>query len=386
MVPKGGINSLGKKSLNTLYEVRNTKIMKNKNYISAVALGLTILLAGCGEEAKKSITDTTPAVAVQIGVVTQDNGDTFLTASGKIEAVESADLSTRMMGHVDKIYVNVGDRVGAGQLLLSINNTDISAKLAQVNAGITEATAAFDNAEKDYNRFTALFKENSASQKELDDISSNYTMAKARLEVAKQMKNEVNAQFSYANIRAPFAGIVTNTFINAGDMANPGMPLLEIEAPGKFQVLAMVPESEIIQIKAGAEVNVVLKSLNKVVKGKVTEVSTSAKNTGGQYMVKVVLEESEAKILSGMYARVRFPVKRKTTANTILIPMQAIIDKGQLKGIYTVSQRNTALLRWLRLGRTYGDQVEVLSGLSADEQYIVSAEGKLYNGAKITFQ
>lgn len=386
MVPKGGINSLGKKSLNTLYEVRNTKIMKNKNYISAVALGLTILLAGCGEEAKKSITDTTPAVAVQIGVVTQDNGDTFLTASGKIEAVESADLSTRMMGHVDKIYVNVGDRVGAGQLLLSINNTDISAKLAQVNAGITEATAAFDNAEKDYNRFTALFKENSASQKELDDISSNYTMAKARLEVAKQMKNEVNAQFSYANIRAPFAGIVTNTFINAGDMANPGLPLLEIEAPGKFQVLAMVPESEIIQIKAGAEVNIVLKSLNKVVKGKVTEISTSAKNTGGQYMVKVVLEESKAKILSGMYATVRFPVKRKTTANTILIPMQAIIDKGQLKGIYTVSQRNTALLRWLRLGRTYGDQVEVLSGLSADEQYIVSAEGKLYNGAKITFQ
>ena len=386
MVPKGGINSLGKKSLNTLYEVRNTKIMKNKNYISAVALGLTILLAGCGEEAKKSITDTTPAVAVQIGVVTQDNGDTFLTASGKIEAVESADLSTRMMGHVDKIYVNVGDRVGAGQLLLSINNTDISAKLAQVNAGITEATAAFDNAEKDYNRFTALFKENSASQKELDDISSNYTMAKARLEVAKQMKNEVNAQFSYANIRAPFAGIVTNTFINAGDMANPGLPLLEIEAPGKFQVLAMVPESEIIQIKAGAEVNIVLKSLNKVVKGKVTEISTSAKNTGGQYMVKVVLEESKAKILSGMYATVRFPVKRKTTANTILIPMQAIIDKGQLKGIYTVSQRNTALLRWLRLGRTYGDQVEVLSGLSADEQYIVSAEGKLYNGANITFQ
>ena len=63
-----------------------------------------------------------------------------------------------------------------------------------------------------------------------------------------------------------------------------------------------------------------------------------------------------------------------------------LVKNGQLTGIYTVSQNNTALLRWLRLGRTFGDQVEVLSGLSADEQYIVSAEGKLFNGAKITNQ
>ncbi|MFK5971840.1 MAG: efflux RND transporter periplasmic adaptor subunit [Flavobacteriaceae bacterium] len=360
--------------------------MKNKNYIPAVALGLTILVAGCGGETPKEIVDTSPAIAVQTMVVAENASHTFLTVSGKIEAVKSADLSTRMMGYVDKVYVKVGDRVAAGQLLLSINNTDISAKLAQVNAGIIEATAAFDNTEKDYNRYKALFKEQSASQKEFDDISSNYTMAKARLEVAKQMKNEVNAQLSYVNIRAPFEGILTNRFINVGDMAKPGMPLLEIEAPGKFQVMAMVPESEIIQIKAGAEVNIVLKSLDTVVKGKVAEISTSAKNTGGQYMVKVVLEESKAEILSGMYATVRFPTKRKTIANTIMIPTQAIIEQGQLKGIYTVSQRNTALLRWLRLGRTFGDQVEVLSGLSADEQYIVSAEGKLYNGAKITIQ
>lgn len=370
-----------------MYEVLNTKkIMKNRNYIPAVALGLTILFASCGSETKKAIVDTTPAVAVQTGVVAENDGNPFLTASGKIEAVKSADLSTRMMGYVDKIYINVGDKVSKGQLVLSINNADISAKLAQSNAGITEATAAFDNAEKDYNRFTTLFKEHSASQKELDDITSNYTMAKARLEAVRQMKNEVNAQLSYANIRAPFGGVMTNKFINVGDMANPGMPLLEIEAPGKFQVLAMVPESEIIQIKADAEVNVILKSLDKVVKGKVTEISTSAKNTGGQYMVKVVLNTSDANILSGMYASVRFPVMRKTITNAILIPTDAIINKGQLKGIYTVSQRNTALLRWLRLGRTFGDKVEVLSGLSADEHYIISAEGKLYNGAKITIQ
>ena len=89
--------------------------------------------------------------------------------------------------------------------------------------------------------------------------------AKARLEAAKQMKNEVQAQFSYANIRAPFNGVVSNKFINEGDMANPGMPLLEVESPGEFQVIAMVPESEISQIKQNSEVKVLIKSLNKTV-------------------------------------------------------------------------------------------------------------------------
>ncbi|MCP4976292.1 MAG: efflux RND transporter periplasmic adaptor subunit [Maribacter sp.] len=358
--------------------------MKNKYIIGLFSIAL--FATSCGDGEKKTVTDNSPAVTVTISPVSQESSSTFLTTSGKIEAVNSANLSTRMMGYVDRIYVQIGEKVGKGQQLISISNTDLSAKLAQVNAGITEATAAYNNAEKDFNRFTVLFNENSASQKELDDITANYNVAKARLEGAKQMKNEVNAQFSYTNIRAPFSGTVTNKFIKVGDMANPGMPLIEVEAPGKFQVLAMVPESEILQIKANSEVDVVLKSLGETLKGKVVEVSTSAKNTGGQYMVKVVLDQSDAKVMSGMYATVRFPVETKESNETVMLPKEAIVTKGQLTGVYTVSQTNTALLRWLRLGRTIGDKVEVLSGMSSDEQYIVSAEGKLYNGAKIKIQ
>ena len=360
--------------------------MKNKKYIITAILGATILISSCGSEDKKAVVDKSPAIAVQVKTVSEDSSSPFLTVSGKIEAAKSANISTRMMGYVDKIYVNVGDKVNKGQLLMSVNNADVSAQLAQVNAGITEAEAAFTNAEKDFNRFSTLFKENSASQKELDGITANYNMAKARLESAKQMRNGVNAQMGYANIRAPFNGVVTNKFISAGDMANPGMPLLEVESPGKYQVLAMVPESEILAVKNDTEVTVQVKALNENVKGKVTEVSTSSKNTGGQYLVKVILDKTDAQILSGMYATVQFPVARKTTSSAVMIPVQAIVKKGQLSGIYTVSQSNTALLRWLRLGRTFGDQVEVLSGLSADEQYIVSAEGKLFNGAKISNQ
>ncbi|RTE54749.1 efflux RND transporter periplasmic adaptor subunit [Arenibacter aquaticus] len=359
--------------------------MQTKLYTVAL-ITLVMTISSCGNDNKKVELDNTPAVTVKVNTVSEQKGGTYLTASGKIEAVNSANISTRMMGYVDKIYAQVGDKVSRGQLLISINNADLSAKLAQVNAGIAEAKAAFNIAEKDYNRYTALFKENSASQKEVDDISANYNMAKARLEAAKQMKNEVNAQFSYSNIRAPFNGVVTNKFIKVGDMANPGMPLLEVESPGDFQVLAMVPESEILQIKSGSEVTVLIKTLNEAVKGKVEEVSTSAKNTGGQYMVKVMLDKTEYNLLSGMYATVQFPTVKKKNTNKVLIPLDAVVQNGQLSGVYTVSENNTALLRWLRLGRTYGDSVEILSGLSAEEAYILSADGKLYNGAKISIR
>lgn len=358
---------------------KNVKSMKKITTIFAISA--LIITASCGKD-KAASKDTAPAIAVTVSTPSAEAG-AFLSASGKIEAVQNANLSTRMMGYVTETYANVGDKVSKGQLLLRINSADISAQSAQVSASITEAKAAFKNAEKDYNRFKALYEQNSVSQKEMDDITANYDMAKARLEGATQMKNQVNAQLSYSNITAPFSGVVTGKFINKGDMANPGMPLIGLESPGKFQVIAMVPETEITKIKDGSTVNVIVKSTNENLKGTVTEVSSSAKNTGGQYLVKVVLGKTDAKLLSGMFTSVQFPVEKSAKPNLILVPESALVRQGQLTGIYTIGNENVAILRWLRTGKTFGDNVEVLSGLAADEQFIVAAEGKLFNGAKV---
>ena len=354
-------------------------------YTSLLFIG-ALSLGSCGNSSEEKKVDNTPPIAVTVSSVAAENNTPFLTASGKIEAANSASLSTRMMGFVDKVHVNVGDKVSKGQLLVSINNSDLSAQQARTTAGITEAQAAYNNAEKDYQRFINLFADNSASQKELDDQRARFEMAKARLEGARQMKNEVQSQFAYVNLRAPFAGVITSRSIDAGAMANPGEPLISIEGPGNFEVTASVPESEISKIKSGTKVQVLVKSSDKILPATVTEVSTSAKNTGGQYLVKVVLDKTDESILSGMYATVQFPIEKKTDLTTVLVPEQALVKRGQLTGIYTVSENNTAILRWLRLGRTFGENVEVLSGLAADENYIISSEGKLYNGAKLTIK
>lgn len=353
-----------------------------------IPLLAVILLASCNSEKKQEIAKE-PAIAVKVSGVSENNNSPFVTASGKIEAKNSANLSTRMMGYVTKLHVQVGQKVNVGQLLVSINNTDLQAKKAQVDASILQATAGFNTAKKDYDRFVNLFKVQSASQKELDDMTARYEMAKAGLEGAKQMRNEVMAQFSYSNITAPFAGVVTNTFIKQGDMANPGMPLVSVEGASKLQVMAMVSENDIAAINKGMPVSVLVKSSNEKLNGKVSEVSISATNTGGQYLVKVDLDKTDATVLSGMFVNIQFPIANKANTSkseVLLVPESALVKQGQLTGIYTIGTGNVAILRWLRVGKSFGEQVEVLSGLSSNEQYIVSADGKLYNGATISVQ
>jgi RND family efflux transporter MFP subunit len=358
-----------------------------KKIITLLSISLFILTS-CNGEKKEAVAES-PAIAVKVSGVSENDNSPFVSASGKIEAENSAELSTRMMGYVTKVYVQIGQKVRAGQTLVSINNSDLQAKKAQADANILQATAGYNSAKKDYDRFTNLFKQQSASQKEVDDITARYEMAKAGLEGAKQMRNEVMAQFNYSNITAPFSGVVTNTFVKEGDMANPGMPLVSVEGASKLQVTAMVSENDINAIKKGMPVKVLVKSSNKDLTGKVSEVSLSAKNTGGQYLVKIDLDKTDSSILSGMFVNVQFPIENKTSttaSDMVLVPESALIKKGQLTGIYTIGNENVAILRWLRIGKNFGDQVEVLSGLAADEKYIVSAEGKLYNGAKVSVQ
>lgn len=355
-------------------------------YIPLLTMGLALMVS-CGKEKIEAVSNQ-PVILVKVSNIAANSNGEFVTASGKIEAENSANISTRMMGYVTKVHVKVGQKVAAGQLLVSINNTELQAKKAQVDAAVLQAAATFNNAKKDFERFTALFSQQSASQKELDDITSRYQMAKAGLEGAKEMRNEVMAQFSYSNIIAPFSGEVTSTFVKEGDMANPGMPLVSIEGASHLQVIAMVSESDITLIKNGMDVKILVKSTNQELAGKIIEVSGSARNTGGQYLVKVNLNAAGSKVLSGMFVNVQFPlVSKKQTAaissSKVIVPESVLVHQGQLTGIYTIGYGNTAILRWLRTGKKYGNQVEILSGLSPGEQYIVSAAGKLYNGVKV---
>jgi len=355
---------------------------------AAIFLGISItLLTACSSKEKPTTeANNGPAINVTLATPSGNNGNT-INISGQVESSQTANISTRVMGYITTLKVKVGDKVSKGQLIATISNQDILAKRAQTDAAIAEAEATLKNAQKDYDRFTALYKQQSATAKELDNVTLQYNAVKARVEAAKQMRNEVNAMLSYTTLTAPFSGTVTQKLADAGSMANPGMPIVTIEQAGTYQISAAVPEAEINQIKQGQLVDVTIQSANKTFKGSISQINQSSQFTGGQYIIKVSIPDNEkAGLYAGMYATIVLANTNKTAAtnsNTVLVPLTSIETKNQLTGLYTVSANNTALLRWVRLGKTYGDKVEVLSGLSSNETFIANADGKLYNGVAV---
>ncbi|SFC08126.1 RND family efflux transporter, MFP subunit [Flexibacter flexilis DSM 6793] len=352
-----------------------------------VGVGLAVLSA-CGSKHEQGAVEyqsKLPAVPVVVGKASTTN-TAGISASGQVEALQTANISTRLMGFITSIKVKVGDRVHKGQVLATISSQEISAKRAQAQAMITEAEAAVNNAQKDYDRFTTLLAQGSATPKEMENVTFQLNSAKAHLEAAKQMRNEADAMLAYATLKAPFDGIITQKMADEGNMAAPGMPLLSLEENDGYQVRVTVPESDIEQVREGATATVNIKSTGKQLKGRVTQISESSQFTGGQYAVKISLDNPKG-LYAGMYVNVNIEPKQNTQAQAeteaTLVPVSSVVYRDQLTGVYTVSQKNTAMLRWVRLGKTFGDKVEVVSGLDKDESFILKADGKLANGTPV---
>lgn len=344
--------------------------------------GITVLNA-CGDKNSRKQASV-PAIPAQVKEARMQEYPREHTFSGRLEAGCQTKLSTRVMGQIERIPVKTGQRVSRGQLLLSIRNQDILARKARAEAMLSEARTAFENAEKDLKRYENLYQSKSATEKEMDDVRTGYRMAKARLEAAGQMQLEVEENLLYTELRAPYNGVITGKFAEAGDMAGPGMPLLAIENPGQWEVRARIPAKDIARIRLNDPVRLRVDALGELVlHGQITEINPSSANTGPQFEARIVLQDlpgETARLYSGLYVTVDY---EQGSRLLMLIPRQALVHRGQLTGLYTLGQNGTALLRWIRTGKIYEDSVEVLSGIADGEQYLIPGEQKLYDGAHI---
>ncbi len=352
--------------------------------IAIIFIAAGLLMQSCGNSSEEQ----TKADGAKISTQNVDMANISKTYhySGKVSSLKKSTLSTRIMGQIDQVFVHEGDQVQKGKLLVSLRSNDIDAQKSQVEANIIAAEAAYKNAEADYNRISSLFESKSATQKELDDITTHYQMAKAQLTSAKKAKVQVEETLAYANIRAPYSGVITDRFADSGDMANPGMPLIAIESPDQFEVITRIPETEVNIVEAEDAVKVELKNSKEIIKGKITHISPSSRFSGAQFEARVLLQPTDAQkklIRSGMFANISL---QKGEVSKILIADNLIVNRGQLTGVWTVSQSGSALLRWVQLGKKYNGQTEVLSGLSEGDQLIINSEERLYDGLIVKAQ
>ncbi|KAB2878894.1 efflux RND transporter periplasmic adaptor subunit [bacterium] len=345
---------------------------------------ITALLASCsGSTTDTGRQPTPPNVSVHTITASEIPQDFIYT--GNIEGDRRVSLSTKIMGQIISMPFDEGSLVAAGQSVVKIKSDDISAKRGQVKANLTEAQAALKNVEINYQRIKSLYESKSATKKEMDDIEMAYHMAKARVSSVEEMEKEVSDVMEYGDIVTPIKGYVIKKIAQEGDMAVPGMPLLIIEDMTTLKINTRVPETEVHLFKKGDRVKVHIDALPETeLTGKVDQINPGGNPASRQFEVKVTLDgvsnAHRQAIKSGMYARV---ILEKGFTKSVLIPENILIRRGQLEGVFVISDNNTAMLRWIRTGNQNGDRIEILSGLQDGEKIVITSDVKISDGQKV---
>jgi RND family efflux transporter MFP subunit len=179
-------------------------------------------------------------------------------------------------------------------------------------------------------------------------------------------------------VTSPIRGLVTEKRTEAGSMAVPGMPLLTVESAAAFQAEIAVDESLSGRLKIGAPVFVSIEALNRQTTGKITEILPAVDPLSRSFTAKVSV--SGPGLRTGLYANVRIPKGKK---QVLLAPRAAIVEKGQLTGVYAVDGQGIVTYRLVRTGREYDGRLEVLSGLKPDDRIIVGGMEKAVDGGVV---
>jgi RND family efflux transporter MFP subunit len=368
------------------------------------------LFLGCSDKIEPGNTrpGQSPAVKAAVAVAKIRNQPFIYEAVGTVTARTASTLSSKLMGTVQAVHVREGDFVEEGDILVVLDQRQVTAKLEGARAALAEAKRAeasarsardsahaqAELAKSTYQRYVKLMKDDSASQQEFDEISARYRQAEASLtqttamlEAAGHRVQQAEAALSQAGvgkkdatIRAPYDGKVTAKMVHEGDLASPGTPFITLEKQGVYCAELVLPERHIQSVILDQKVRVIIPALSdKSLEGRIGRIVPTADQKSRSFQIKVALPEDSG-LRSGMFARIEIPVGE---AGMLMIPKSSIVRQGQLTGFYLVDEKQIARFRLIRIGKTFGDSVEVVSGIKEGDRYVVSPPPELLDGARV---
>jgi RND family efflux transporter MFP subunit len=281
---------------------------------------------------------------------------------GTIEAVNQATVSAQTSGRVAEILYDVDDFVEAGAVIMRFTDAEQRAALAAARAAEQEAEARFAEAESEYRRISAMFENGTVARARFDQAQANFEAARARLESARSRVESAQEQLEYTVVRAPYAGIVSERHVEVGELVQPGEPLMSGLSLESLRVRVDVPQSMIEPIRRIGEATVYVDG--RPIPGERLTFFPVADPAANTFRVRVDLPEGAVTLYPGMFVKVGFVVGE---TERLLIPQSAVVHRSELTGVYVV-EGGRVTLRQIRAGREFGDQVEVLAGLSEGEQ------------------
>lgn len=331
-----------------------------------------LLFAGCtgghSGDPHEEATPEMPEISVKTVAAEMLPGVQQVEVPGTVRSINEAVIAAKIQGQITAVPVVPGRFVEAGELLVEIDAGELKARRARAEAQLKQA-------EIEYERLEQLLERNAATQREFDNAALSRSAAEASLEEAETF-------LAYTEVRAPFTGVVSGKHVEVGDLATPGLPLIDLYDPTRFRLEVKVPESRARSMEPGETFRARIETLGLVLEGQVEEISPLADPASRTVFVKLALPRAEG-VQSGQFGRLLLPVEE---GETLAVPLSGILRRGQLEYVYVVHDRGDRPRAWLRLiktGREMGDFIEVQSGLEPGERIVLDNLSRVRDGQPV---
>lgn len=291
-------------------------------------------------------------------------------AEASIEAVHQSTLAAQIPGRVIELAVDAGDPVQRQQLLLNIDPAEAEAGLVAARAGVAQAQAALTNARAEYERARNLVARQFVSQSAADLARAQFDAATAALQAAQAQLEQARVMRGHASVRSPLDGLVAERHIEAGEMAQPGRLLLTVYDPHQMRAIADLAPHRLAALGDGPlQASVELPASGRRIDAARVTVLPAADANTHTIRVRVDLPPGIDDVAPGSFARVHFHGSVPAADAKVMIPVDAVLRRGELTAVYVADASGHFRLRQIRLGRALPDSqhIEVLSGLKGDE-------------------
>jgi RND family efflux transporter MFP subunit len=367
------------------------------NKLLPFSLSLFVAAVGCSSSKQDRAAAPETVHGMAVVAATNMRIPDLIVAVGTVRATATAQVAAQVMGNVTTVRVHEGDLVSKGQTLATVDPAQARAELDRAQAALSATQHELSAAEAEKSltestmrRFDTLYQRRSVSPQEYDEVKARSQGALARAEAAQAGASQAKAAlaqarttFGYTTLRAPFAGIVTERRVDPGALAVPGMPLLTVEASGRYRLEATIDETNLRFVKVGESITVLLDAYpDQAFTGKVTQIVPAADPNTRSFLLKIELPQ-DASVRSGLFGRANFS---RGERDSLMIPRTAVVDRGALKIVYVVGPDRIASLRYVTVGQLVGDRLEVLSGLNPSEMVVVSPLDPEIGGKKVEVQ
>lgn len=312
----------------------------------------------------KTTTPVTPALAS--AVVGWRQVDATWAGEAVIEAERQSTVAAQTAGRVMEINFRPGDAVRQGQVIMRIDPSVAQQQVAGARAQVAEARVVLENATREYERFKELFAKNYVSKSQMDVVEANYKAARARLNTLQASSGQAVTTRAFANVTAPYSGVMSALHVEIGEMAAPGTPLATGFDPAWLRASAQVPQAWIDAVRQGNKAFIEVLGSAQWIPASRLVVMPAADPRTHTTEVRGYLPANVGGLLPGQFVRMHFVTG---TAHRLVVPAVAVLRRSEVTGVYVLPEKGRPRLRQVRLGERQGDgSYEVLAGLRAGEK------------------